>query len=97
MRSDQITVGVNERGLLHSLPDSEDTESEPDDADEPEEVILEYYPVSGADCATAQFEAIFDPRSVGDIKLPGQFFAVSVQPLRRRWCRSAHGLGHRIP
>ena len=73
VRSDQITVGVNERGLLHSLPDSEDTESEPDDADEPEEMILEYYPVSGADCATAQFEAIFDPRRVGDIKLPGQF------------------------
>ena len=46
---------------------------------------------------TAQFEAIFDPRSVGDIKLPGQFFAVAVQPLRRRWCRSAQGLGHRIP
>lgn len=71
VRSDQITVGINDRGLLHSLP--EDEEAAEDEDAEPESMILEYFPASGEACATAQFEAIFDPRNVKDVKLPGQF------------------------
>ena len=73
----QIRLEIK-RGTLAELrlaDQSNDYSASADDEEyeEDEEMILEYYPVSGADCATAQLEAIFDPRSVGDIKLPGQF------------------------
>lgn len=72
VRSDRITVGISNRGLLHSLPESED-EDAAEESVEPELMVLEYFPVSGEDCSTAQFEAIFDPKNIDNIGLPDRF------------------------
>ena len=69
MGSDQITLGINNRGLRHNLPDGEEEANRGGRA-RAEQMVQEYFPIAGADCANAQFKTIFDRTNIEASRLP---------------------------